>query len=88
MTTDKKNDLGPGVKGQKGQDKRRREDKRVRSPKKHKNGPMENKGPFPKYTNYHSLTAPLDHIYAVTDRNLYRPPEPITLKETMYFTGR
>ena len=38
---------------------------------------MENKGPHPKYTNYHSLTAPLDHVYAITNRNLYRPPEPL-----------
>ena len=38
---------------------------------------MENKGPLSKYTNYHSLTAPLDHVYAVTDKNLYRPPEPM-----------
>ena len=32
---------------------------------------------LPKYTNYHSLTVPLDHVYAVTDRNIYRSPEPI-----------
>ena len=35
-----------------------------------KNGPLENKGPLPKYTNYHSLTAPLDHVYAIIERNL------------------
>ena len=77
MTTDKKNDLGVGVKGQKGQDKRRGEDKRARSPKKWKNKPVENKGPLLKYTNYHSLMAPLDHIYAIMDRNLYKPLEPM-----------
>ena len=38
---------------------------------------MENKGPLPKYTNYHALTALLDHVYAVTNRNLNRPPEPM-----------
>ena len=27
---------------------------------------------LPKYTNYHSLTVPVDHIYAVTDKNLYK----------------
>ena len=38
---------------------------------------MENKGPLLKYANYHSLTAPLDYVYAVTNRNLNRPPEPM-----------
>ena len=54
---------------------------------------MENKGPLPKYTNYHALTALLDHVYVLTDRNLYRPPEPMKgtgseerLKETAPFT--
>ena len=28
--------------------------------------------PLPKYTNYHSLIALVDHIYAVTNKNLYR----------------
>ena len=55
----------------------RRKDKQARSPKKQKNGPLENKGPLPKYTNYHSLTGPLDHIYAIIDRNLYKPLEPM-----------
>ena len=77
MTTGKKNDPGAGIEGQKGQDKKRWEDKRARSPKKQKNGPLENKEPLPKYTNYNSLTAPLDHVYAVTDKNLYRPSEPM-----------
>ena len=58
-------------------DKRRQEDKRSKSPKKLKDMPMENKGPLPRYTNYHSLTAPLDHIYVVTNRSLYRSPEPM-----------
>ena len=53
------------------------EDKRAGSSKKQKNGLMQNKRPLPKYTNYHSLTAPLDHIYVVMDKNLYRPPEPM-----------
>ena len=35
------------------------------------------KGPLPKYTNYHSLTALLDYIYEVTDRGLYKSPEPM-----------
>ena len=76
-TTNKKNGPKPWVDSQKGQDKRRGEDKQARSPKKQKNGPLENKGPLPKYTNYHALTAPLDHIYTVTNRSLYRSPEPM-----------
>ena len=35
----------------------------------------ENKAPLPKYTNYHSLNALVDHIYAVTDKNLNKKPE-------------
>ena len=62
--------------GSKEQDKRQGEDKRAKSLKKQRSGPVENKGPLPKYTNYHSLNAPLDHIYAVTVRGLYRSPEP------------
>ena len=41
---------------------------------------MENRSPPVKYTNYHSLNAPLDHIYAVTDRGLYRSIEPMKTK--------
>ena len=51
--------------------------KRPKSPKKQKSGLVENKCPLSKYTNYHSLTAPLDHIYAMTDRGLYKSPEPM-----------
>ena len=58
-----------------GQDKRRGEDKHAKRPKKQRSGLVENKGSPPKYTNYHFLNAPLDHIYAVTDRGLYRSPE-------------
>ena len=35
-----------------------------------------------KYTNYNSLNALLDHIYAVTDRGLYRSPEPMKSEKT------
>ena len=44
---------------------------------KQKNRPLENKGPLPKYSSYHSLTTLLDHVYVVTDINLYRPPKPM-----------
>ena len=27
--------------------------------------------------NYHSLTALLDHVYTIMDRNLYKPLEPM-----------
>ena len=77
MATNNKNDPREGVKGQKGQDKRKWEDKWARNLKKQKNRSVENKGPLPKYINYHSLIAPLDHFYAVMDKNLYRPPEPM-----------
>ena len=76
-TTSKKNDRWARVNGQKGQDKRRGENKQAKSPKKQKNEPLENKGPLLKYTNYHSLTTPLDYIYAITERNLYRPLKPM-----------
>ena len=33
--------------------------------------------PFPKYTNYHSLNAPIDYIYAVTNKGLYKKPDMI-----------
>ena len=38
---------------------------------------VKNKAPLPKYTNYHSLNDPVDHIYAVADKNLYRNPDAI-----------
>ena len=44
----------------------------IKSPKKQRNGPAENKAPLLKYTNYHFLTFLVDHIYAVTDKSLYR----------------
>ena len=43
---------------------------------------MENKGPPPKYTNNHSLNAPLDHIYVVTDKGLYRSLKPMKSERT------
>ena len=76
-TTGKNNNLERGVDDQKRQGKRRGENKRAKSLKKQKNGPLENKGSLPKYKNYHSLTASLDHVYTIKDRNLYRPPEPM-----------
>ena len=30
--------------------------------------------PLLKYTNYHVVNAPVDHIYVVTDKGLYRKP--------------
>ena len=35
---------------------------------------MEDKAPLLKYTNYHVVNAPVDHIYVVTDKGLYRKP--------------
>ena len=37
----------------------------------------DHKTSLPKYTNYHSLNAPQDHIYAVSDKNLFMTPENI-----------
>ena len=76
-TTNKKNDPGIVPDNNKGQDKRQGEDKQSKSPKKQRNRPVENRCPPLKYTNYHSLNAPLDHIYAVTDRGLYRSLKPM-----------
>ena len=73
----KKNDQGEMPNSSKSKDKRKGEDEQVKSPKKQKSGPVENKDPLPKYINYHSLTAPLDHIYVVINRRLYKSPEPI-----------
>ena len=73
---DKKKNQGEAV-DDKSKDKQRREEKRVNSSKKQKNGPVENKCPLPKYTNYHSLSTLLDHIYVVMDRSLYRSLEPM-----------
>ena len=66
----------------KGQDKRRGEDKQTKSPKKQRSRPVENRCPPLKYTSCHSFNALLDHIYAVTDRGLYRSPEPMKSKRT------
>ena len=74
-STSKKNDPGEAAKNNKGNEKRKGDEKRTKSPKKQRNGSIENKAPLPKYTNYHSLTALVDHIYAVTDNNLYRSPD-------------
>ena len=71
----KKNDQGEAT-DVKSKDKQKGEDKREKSPKQ-KNRLVENKGPLLKYTNYHSLTTPLDHIYAVTDQGLYRSFKPM-----------
>ena len=73
----KKNDPGIVPDGNKGQDKSQGEDKRAKSSKKQRSRPVENKCPPPRYINYHSLNALLDHIYAAIDRGLYRSPEPI-----------
>ena len=68
--------------GGKGQDKRQGEEKLAESSKKQRSRLEENRGPPLKYTNYHSLNAPLDHIYTVTDRGLYRSPEPMKSERT------
>ena len=69
--TRKKNDPREATENNKGKEKRKEDDKRVKSLKKHWNKPVENKASLLRYTN-HSLTAPVDHIYAVIDKNLYR----------------
>ena len=82
MVINKKNDPRIMLDNSKGQDKRRGEDKQAKSPKKQRSGPVENRGPPLEYTNYHSLNAPLDHIYAVTDRGLYRSLKPMKSERT------
>ena len=59
VVTNKKNDRGTVLDGGIRQDKRWGEDKRANSLKKQRSGPIENRGPPPKYTNYHSLNAPI-----------------------------
>ena len=68
----KKNDLGEATESNTGKEKRKGEEKRVKILKKHQNRPVKNKVPRSKYTNYQSLTAPMDYIYAVIEENLYR----------------
>ena len=75
MSTSKKNDPGEATENNMSKEKRKREEKRVKSLKKHRNEAVENKAPLPKYMNYHSLIASVDHIYVVTDNNLYRQPD-------------
>ena len=59
----------------KGKNKRKGDEKQAKTPKKQWNEPVENKVPLPKYTNYHSLAAQVDHIYVVTNKNFYRQPD-------------
>ena len=61
-STNKNNDLREALDGSKSKEKRRGEDKQAKRPKKQRNKLVDNKGPLPKYMNYHSLNAPLDHI--------------------------
>ena len=56
-----------------GKEKRKAEE----SLKKQQSGPATNKAPLPKYTNYHALNAPQDHIYTVIDKSLDRKPDAI-----------
>ena len=56
----------------KSKEKIKREERQAKSLKKQKNGPAENKVPLPNYTNYHSLNAPVDHIYTIIGRSLYK----------------
>ena len=44
----------------------------LKAQRNNENGRVENKVPLLKFTNYHSLTALVDRIYAVTDKNLYK----------------
>ena len=63
------------TKNSKGKDKRKGYEKQAKKLKKQQSGPIENKAPLLKYTNYHSLTALMDRIYVVTEKNLYRQPD-------------
>ena len=82
MTANKKNGPGTMPNSSKRQDKRRGKDKQAKSQKKQRSGPVENRGPPPKYTNYHSLNALLDHIYVMTNKCLYRSLEPMKSERT------
>ena len=73
--TSKKNDKGEKCKKKKGSKKRIANDKRGNNPNKPHNGITDNKAPLPKYTNYQALNTPQDHIYAVSDKDLFRKPD-------------
>ena len=53
-------------------EKHKTKEKRGKSPKKSRSGPVENKTSLPKYTNYYAFNAPQDHIYAMTDKSLFK----------------
>ena len=53
------------------------EEKRRNIPKKERGELIDHKVPPLKYTNYHSLNAPQDHIYVVSNKNLFRRPDEI-----------
>lgn len=38
---------------------------------------MDNKAPMVKFTKYYALNAPIDHIYAVSDKMLFKKPDAI-----------
>ena len=76
-STSKKGDQGEKAEKKRESENRRAEEKRGNSPKKPRSRLRDYKAPLPKYTNYHALKAPQDHIYAVMDKNLFRKPNGI-----------
>ena len=71
-STNKKNDQGEKIKNMKGSEKRRADEKRGNSPKMPRNEIIDHKASLLKYTNYHTLNALQDHIYAVSDKNMFK----------------
>ena len=63
----------------KSEDLRRNREKAQRC---HEVGKQKNKVSLPKYTNYHALNALQYHIYAATDKNLFRKPKEIRVNRS------
>ena len=71
-STSKKNDQGEKFEKKKRSEMRRVDEKRGKSPKKSHNGITYHKALQPKYTNYHALNALQDHIYMLSDKNMFK----------------
>ena len=69
-STSKKNDQWEKVKKKKGSEKRKAYEKQGNSPKKSRSGVAYHKALFLKYTSYHALNAPQDHIYVISTKKI------------------
>ena len=76
-STSKRSDQEEKAEKKKGSENKKAEEKRGNNPKKSQSGLADHKAPLLKYTNYHALNAPQDHIYTMTNKNLFRKSDEI-----------